>query len=88
MISMQLIICYPMRMTAQILQFPIRPTPSISMPLPAIDAWLDDVDAEGSDIPPFRAQMLLARCPEPDHEVAIWLASQIPPAARLTIDAS
>ncbi len=58
------------------------------MPIPAIDAWLDELDAEGADIPPLRAQMLLARCPEPGHEVAIWLASQIPPGARLTIDAS
>ncbi len=75
-------------MTAVIIQFPARPVPAISMPIPAIDAWLDELDAEGSDIAPLRAQMLLARCPEPDHEVAIWLASQIPPGARLTTDAS
>jgi hypothetical protein len=75
-------------MTAVIIQFPTRPAPSISIPLPAIDAWLDDVDAEGSDIAPLRAQMLLARCPEPTHEVAQWLAAQIPPAARFTTDAS
>lgn len=75
-------------MTAEIIQFPARPTPSISTPLPAIEAWLDDVDAEGSDIAPLRAQMLLARCPDPTHEVAQWLSAQIPPAARLTIDAS
>lgn len=74
-------------MTAQIIQFPTRPTPSISIPLSAIDSWLDDVDAEGSDIAPLRAQMLLARCPDPTHEVAIWLASRIPPAARITNDA-
>lgn len=58
------------------------------MPISAIEEWIDDVDAEGVDIGPLRAQMLLARCPEPDHEVAIWLASQIPPGARFTIDAS
>lgn len=75
-------------MTAQILIFPTRSVPAISIPLPAIEAWLDDVDAEGSDIGPLRAQMLLARCPDPTHEVARWLAAQIPPAARLTIDAS
>jgi len=74
-------------MTAKILQFPARPTPSISIPLPAIDVWLDDVDAEGFDIPPLRAQMLLRRCPDPTHEVAIWLAAQIPPCARITNDA-
>ncbi len=88
MFSIQLIICYPFSMTAQILIFPARPAPAISIPLPAIDAWLDDVDAEGVDIGPLRAQMLLRRCPDPDHEVAIWLSSQIPPSARLTIDAS
>lgn len=74
-------------MTAQIIQFPARPAPSISIPLSAIDSWLDDVDAEGSDIPPLRAQMLLARCPDPTHEVAQWLAAQIPPGARITSDA-
>lgn len=74
-------------MTAEIIQFPARPVPSISTPLPAIDSWLDDVDAEGSDIAPLRAQMLLRRCPDPTHEVAIWLASQIPASARITYDA-
>lgn len=88
MFSFQLQICYPPSMTAQIIEFPARPAPSISMPLPAIDAWLDEIDAEGADIPPLRAQMLLARCPDPAHEVAIWLSAQIPPCARITIDAS
>jgi hypothetical protein len=75
-------------MTAQIIQFPARPVPAISIPLPAIEAWLDDVDAEGADIPPLRAQMLLARCPEPDHEVARWLASQLPGSVRSSIPES
>ena len=61
---------YTLRMTAQIIQFPARPA---TMPMPAIEAWLEEVDDLGPEPSPFVAEMLLGRAPEPDHKVAAWL---------------
>ena len=63
-------IVYTRCMTAQIIQFPARPA---TMPMPAIEAWLEEVDDFGPEPPPFAAEMLLRRAPEPGHEVAAWL---------------
>jgi len=67
-------------MSAQIIQFAPRTRPA---PLPAIDAWVDEVDELGPFPSPIRAHYLLARCPDRSHPVAIWLSGfdRSPPAA-------
>jgi hypothetical protein len=61
---------YDARMTAIILQFPARPA---ALPMSKIDAWLEEIDDLGPEPPAFAAEMLLARAPEPEHQVARWL---------------
>ncbi len=56
-------------MTAEIFNFPPPP-----IPMTPIDLWLDEVDDLGPFPSPIHAGFLLDRCPEPGHEVAIWLA--------------
>ncbi len=63
-------VMYTRRMTAQIIPFPARPA---AMPMPAIDAWLEEIDDLGPEPPAFAAEMLLARAPEPEHPVVAWL---------------
>ncbi len=67
-------------MSAEIIAFPPRTRPA---PLPAIDMWIDEVDELGPFPTPIHAHCLLARCPDPAHPVAIWLAAfdRHPPAA-------
>jgi hypothetical protein len=59
-------------MTADIIMFPPRPA---AMPMPPLEAWIEEVDDLGPEPPPFVAEMLLARAPEPGHQVAVWLAT-------------
>ena len=62
---------YTRRMTAQIISFPARPA---TMPMPPLEAWLEEVDDFGPEPTAFAAEMLLRRVPDPGHEVAAWLA--------------
>jgi hypothetical protein len=72
-------------MTAQIIPFPSR---AVSMPLPDLDSWLDEVDAIGPFPNAVQAGHLLARCPDRAHAVAIWLAGfdRSPPAVAASRD--
>jgi hypothetical protein len=60
-------------MTAVILEFPSRAAP---VPLDELDAWCDEVDDLGPFPNPIQVDLLLKRCPDPTHEVAVWLAAQ------------
>lgn len=57
-------------MTADIIMFPARPA---AMPMPPIEAWLEEVDDIGPEPTSFVTEMLLARASEPQHPVAAWL---------------
>ena len=63
---------YTTRMSAQIIKFPARPA---AMPMPAIEAWIEEVDGIEPEPPPLVAEMLLRRAPELGHQVAAWLAT-------------
>lgn len=60
-------------MTADIIEFSGRPQSEPKVELPAIDAWIDEVDGLGPFPNPIQASCLLARCPDPSHELAAWL---------------
>jgi hypothetical protein len=62
-----------------VLRFPIELCRRAKPPSPIslMDAWIDELDAEGAFPNPLKAHMLLARCPEPDHPTARWLAEYV-----------